>query len=336
MLQPVRIGVVGVGKFGRLHARTLAGLAEAELVALVHRNEARLAEVQRELPGVRGWTDLDAALRESGAEAWVVATSTRAHVSVAEQILASGASALVEKPLAENLAGARRLAPLVAADSRNLMLGHILLFAPEFRRLIAELPRRGPLAYFHAGRHRPTITADLFPDESPLRLLMVHDLYLALALTGGAEPVRAAGRLRPRPAGGYDLATAELEWAGGVWGSFTASYLTPPGMGSDGFDRLEAFGQGWAARLELNPQPFTIWSECAEWPLALDIDDDPSAPSGWLAEELRHFCRVVRGRAAVPPGARYSDGLRIMEWLDRLERSAIDAAARAEETPEPR
>jgi predicted dehydrogenase len=323
MMQPVRIGVVGIGNFGRLHARTLAGLTEAELVALVARREASLAGVGRELPGVRGWTDMDAALRDSGAEAWVVATRTDSHIALAEQILASGASVLVEKPLAEDPASARRLAPLVAPDSRNLMLGHILLFAAEFRRFVQEVARRGPLAYFHSYRHRPLATADLFPEETPLRLLMVHDLYMAMALTGGAEPVRASARLHPRPGGGCDLALAELEWVGGTWGSFTASYLTPPGMGSDGFDRLEAFGRGWAARLEMNPQPFTIWAERAEWPLALDIYDDPAAPSGWLAEELRHFCRVVRGQAAVPIGARFGDALRIMEWLERLEQSAV-------------
>jgi predicted dehydrogenase len=319
---PVRIGIVGVGNFGRLHARTLAGLAEAALVALVDARADRLAEVARELPGVHTWTDLDVALRESGAEAWVVATSTHAHIAVAEQILASGASVLVEKPLAESLASARRLGPLIAADSRNFMLGHILLFAAEFRRLLAELPVRGPLVYLQAARHRPINTAELFPGETPLRLLMVHDLYLALALSGGAEPTRAAARLRPRPGGGYDLATAELAWADGMCASFVASYLTPPGMGGDGFDRLEVFGRGWAARLELNPRPLTVWAERAEWPLALDIYDDPASPSGWLAEELRHFCRVVRGRAAVPVGARFEDGLRIVDWMDRLERSA--------------
>jgi hypothetical protein len=93
-------------------------------------------------------------------------------------------------------------------------------------------------------------------------------------------------------------------------------------MPGDGFDRLEVFGADWAARLELNPRPLTVWADRAEWPLALDIADDPAAPSGWLAEELRHFCRVVRGQASVPFGARYEDGLRLMAWLERLEQSA--------------
>jgi predicted dehydrogenase len=326
-VQPVRIGVVGIGNFGRLHARTLAGLAEAQLVALVDHREARRAELAQELPSIRSWADLGSALHESGAEAWVIATQTDTHVVLAEQILASGASVLIEKPLAQDLASARRLAALATPDSRNLMLGHILLFATEFRRLLAEMQRRGGLIYLQATRHRPAGTAALFPDESPLRLLMVHDLYLALALTGAVEPIRATARLHPGSGGNADLALAELEWADGAWASFAASFLTPPGMAGDGFDRLEAFGRDWAARLELNPRPLTLWAERAEWPLALEIDDSPGAPSGWLAEELRHFCRVVRGQADVPFGARFEDGLRIMAWLERLEQSAAEHGA---------
>jgi len=141
-------------------------------------------------------------------------------------------------------------------------------------------------------------------------------------LTGGAEPVRISARLRAREDGRLDLAKAHLEWPNGVWASLTASYLTPPGMSSDGFDRLEVFGQGWAGQLRLNPQPFELWSDRAEWPLALNVYADPVAPSGWLAEELRHFCRVVRGQADPPLGARFQDALRIQNWLEQLETSA--------------
>jgi predicted dehydrogenase len=317
----IRIGVVGLGSFGRLHALTLAGLAEAELVALVDSRAAVLAELRQQLPGVPGWTNLADALNQAEAEAWVIATRTESHIPLAEQILAAGAHVLIEKPLAEGLAVARRLEAMVAANPERVMLGHILLFASEFRQLLQEVGRRGPLIHFHLARHRPASTWDIY-QETPLRLLMVHDLYLTLALMNGEEPVRLSGRLHRRPGGGFDLARAELEWASGAWGSLTASYLTPPGLAGDGFDRIELFGQGWAAHLRLNPQPLEIWAERAEWPLALNISADPIAPTGWLAEELRHFCRVVRGQAQPPLGARYADGLRIQGWLEQLEMSA--------------
>ena len=322
-MRAVRIGVIGVGRFGGLHARTLAGLAEADLVAIVETNAAARSAISVELPGVPCWDDLEQALAHSGAEAWVIATQTASHIPLAERLLATGAAVLVEKPLAPSRAEAARLAPLVAPDSRNLMLGHILLFAPEFRRLAQEAGARGGLTYMQATRHRPALTFEQFGGESPLRLLMIHDLYMTLLLARGAEPERATAALHARPGGGVDLAIARLEWPDGLWATLTASYLAPVGMPSDGFDRLELYGQGWAALMELNPQPLTLWAERAEWPMSLAIDADPLAPSGWLAEELRCFCRVVRG-AEPPLGCRYQDGLQLMGWIERLERSAAE------------
>jgi hypothetical protein len=55
-LAPVKVGVVGPGCFGRLHALTLARIAEANLVALVARRQASLDALAAELPSVPGWT----------------------------------------------------------------------------------------------------------------------------------------------------------------------------------------------------------------------------------------------------------------------------------------
>src|SRR6187399_2335534 len=92
---PVKVGVVGLGRFGRLHALTLAGLAEAELVGLVARRQASLDALAGELPGIRGWTDLTRAICESEAEAWVVACTTSSHVPVARELLEAGKSVLL-------------------------------------------------------------------------------------------------------------------------------------------------------------------------------------------------------------------------------------------------
>src|SRR5690349_11997811 len=119
--RPVKIAVVGLGRFGRLHSLTIAGLAEAELVGVVARRQDSLDALTRELPGVPGWTSLDQAIRDSGAEAWVVACSTASHVSVTLSLLQAGKSVLLEKPVSDNLLEAKSLAPLVRDDSSNLM-----------------------------------------------------------------------------------------------------------------------------------------------------------------------------------------------------------------------
>ena len=93
---PVRIGVIGTGRFGILHAKTLLGLAESELVALVDCSEKALAELPDEFSGIPKFSTPEDALRKCPAEAWVVSTSTADHVQVALLLLEQHAHVLLE------------------------------------------------------------------------------------------------------------------------------------------------------------------------------------------------------------------------------------------------
>src|SRR3954453_16089204 len=212
-LAPVKVGVIGLGRFGRLHALTLARLAEADLVALVARRQASLDSLGPELPGVPGWTSLKQALAESAAESWVVACTTAAHVPVVRALLEAGKTVLLEKPVADNLEEARSLAPLVRPDSSNLMIGHIVLFNSEFQQLRAEVQQRGALAYIDCVRHRPASIVKDFPGENPLHAVMVHDLNATQVLVDRADPVHYGVRFHRTPAGAVDLAVARLQWS---------------------------------------------------------------------------------------------------------------------------
>jgi predicted dehydrogenase len=317
-LAPVKVGVLGLGRFGRLHALTLARLAEADLVALVARRQASLDTLGSELPGVPGWTSLQEALAESTAEAWVVACTTAAHVPVVRTLLEAGKTVLLEKPVANNLEEARSLAPLVRPDSSNLMIGHIVLFNSEFQQLREEAQQRGELAYIDCVRHRPASILGAFPGENPLQAVMVHDLYATQVLVNRADPVYYSARFHRTRAGDVDLAVAQLQWSDGLLASFAASYLTPGGMPPRGFDRMEVFGTGWSARINPNPRPIEVWGERAYWPMALEIRADATGATGMMTEELRCFCRVVRGQQGVPMGATYDDALQVQQWMDRL------------------
>jgi predicted dehydrogenase len=316
---PVKIGVIGLGRFGRLHALTLAGLMEAELVALVSRRQESIDALAGELPGIPGWTDMNQAIAESSAEAWIVAATTASHVHITKALLNAGKKVLLEKPIADDLAEARSLAPLVKADSSNLMLGHIVLFNSEFQQLRDEAARRGPISFIDSVRHRPANIVQKFPGENPLYAAMVHDLYTVQALLGTTEPTRFTAQYHRTVKGEIDLATAQLQWETGPIATFVASYLTPEGMPPRGFDRMEVFGTGWSARISPNPRPIELWDEArASWPLPLEIRAGAGGATGMMAEELRCFCRVVRGQQAVPAGASYADALQVQEWMDKL------------------
>jgi predicted dehydrogenase len=307
-----------MGRFGNLHARTLAALDGVELVAIVARRQESLEAASEELPEVTGYVDLDSAILNSGAEAWIVACTTNEHVSVVQQLLRAGKKVLLEKPISEEMDEAESLRELVAEDSSNLMLGHILLFNSEFRQLRSEVKQRGELYHIDAVRHRPASILEDFRGENPLYAAMVHDLYCAQALLGGAEPEEFSCQYH-KTKGAIDLANATLTWGNGVVGRFAASFMTPEGMPPRGVDRMEVFGAGWSAKLEPNPRPFSLWSDRAEWPLALEILMDEDGVAGMMAEEQRCFLSIVRGERGVPIGARYEDALQVQRWMNKLD-----------------
>jgi predicted dehydrogenase len=314
----IKCGVIGMGRFGNLHARTLAALDGVELVAIVARRQESLEAASEELPEVTGYVDLDSAILNSGAEAWIVACTTNEHVSVVQQLLRAGKKVLLEKPISEEMDEAESLRELVAEDSSNLMLGHILLFNSEFRQLRSEVKQRGELYHIDAVRHRPASILEDFRGENPLYAAMVHDLYCAQALLGGAEPEDFSCQYH-KTKGAIDLANATLTWGNGVVGRFAASFMTPEGMPPRGVDRMEVFGAGWSAKLEPNPRPFSLWSDRAEWPLALEILMDEDGVAGMMAEEQRCFLSIVRGERGVPIGARYEDALQVQRWMNKLD-----------------
>jgi predicted dehydrogenase len=316
---PLKIGVVGLGAFGRLHVETIANLSEAQLVALVDRDEQQLAQMANSFSEVTPWKDIETALADSDVEAWVVASSTASHVSITEKILTAGKSVLLEKPIASSVAEAKRLAPLISAGSRNLMMGHVLLFNSEFTQLQQEIEQRGPFAYLDCVRHRPVTTLEGYPGESPFHLTMVHDLYMALVLKNREEPHQITAQVHRTQQGQCDLALAQLQWEDGTLASFTASFMTPDGLGSEGYDRLEAFGAGWAARINANPRPLEIWDDRSRWPMTLEMSSAPGSSYGMLAEELRCFCRVVHRQQPVPVGATYQDAIQLLGWLQQME-----------------
>jgi predicted dehydrogenase len=157
---------------------------------------------------------------------------------------------------------------------------------------------------------------------------MVHDLYCIQALMNRAEPTAFSAQIgRQSSDAPADLAMAQLKWGDETVAALTASFLTPRGMGLHGYDRMEVLGGDWAARLTPNPRPIQLWDTGSHYPLGIEIRPDPSCPSGMLAEELRAFCRVVRGVEPVPLGATYEDAIQVQRWIEILENASTRTQA---------
>ncbi|MDN3564953.1 Gfo/Idh/MocA family protein [Paeniroseomonas aquatica] len=213
---PLRIGVLGVGHFGRFHALKLAA---AGLLAGVHdADPARAALVAAEA----GAPALAVPALLAAADAVVITAPTAHHHALAMQALAAGRHVFVEKPIAATTAEAAELTAAARAAGLVLQVGHIERYSAAIRTLRASAATDGALA-FEATRVAPFRPRSL--DVSVVLDLMIHDLDLVLTLAGSPlAEVRASGArvMSDHP----DFAVAQLRFASGAAATVTASRVS--------------------------------------------------------------------------------------------------------------
>jgi predicted dehydrogenase len=210
----LKTAVIGVGHLGRAHARVLASLETAELVAVCDTNEAPGRAIAEEY-NTRFVSDYRELLGQI--EAASVATPTVNHHEITCALLDAGIHVLVEKPIARTVAEADEMIALAAANSLVLQVGHIERFNPAFTALQKQLTRP---VFFEA--HRMGIFTPRSLDIDVVMDLMVHELDIIASLVN-SEVVKLEAVGIPILTPKIDLANARLEFANGCTANITAS-----------------------------------------------------------------------------------------------------------------
>lgn len=320
MQESIRIAVLGAGQFGTLHARTLAGLPEAQLVAIGDALPERAQTLADELGVKSTFTDLGEFLQTTQVDGIVIATRTSTHVPLAQIALDAGLAVLIEKPVAENTADISQL--LQHSNAHRAMAGHICLFHSLIGPLLQRVQKEG-FRTAHLARHRPSWMCNRFPEEHPIRMTMVHDLYVLAQMVNGEEPVSMEARQAANSKGQIDCSWVTLRWKDGRVATLESHWLVPAGGPSDGWDRTEVFGTDYHAIVDTNPAPLVWTSDNTQWPQALEIGEIAGRPVGMLAEELRSFIALCNGKAA-PAGCRLEDALQLQQWMEKLLNCAAE------------
>lgn len=210
----MRTAVVGVGGFGRHHARIYSEMPEAELVAIVDANpevRARVAE-QWKVPGFA-----DVAELPRDVEAVSVAVPTALHHAIALPFLERGVSVLVEKPMVRTLEEGRALIEAAERTGAVLQVGHVERFNPAVRALAEHNIRP---RFIEAARVAPFSFRSA--DVGVVLDLMIHDIDLVLHLAG-TEPERVEAIGVGVLTGHEDIANARVTFADGCVANLTAS-----------------------------------------------------------------------------------------------------------------
>ncbi len=214
------MGVVGVGAFGRNHARVYRELAQqgGVQVAGVVDTDAQAAAAAGQRFGVPVLPSL--AVLKGNVDAVSIAVPTVHHLAVARELLEAGIDVLIEKPLAASLGEADELIRLAQRTSRVVQVGHLERFNPAVRATVPLLTR--PL-FFEV--HRLSVFTPRSLDVDVVLDLMIHDLDIVLSFVRSPmKEVRAVGL--PILSDKVDIANVRLEFENGCVANFTASRVS--------------------------------------------------------------------------------------------------------------
>jgi predicted dehydrogenase len=291
MTARLRVGLIGAGAMGGLHARVLAQSTRADLVFVCDPDASGKELAERYdvdwLPSF-GTTDVDAL---------VIASPTETHRDLALEAIEAGVPLLVEKPLADTFESSVAIVEASAAADIPIMCGFVERFNPTIMTAMEFVEQ--PL-HITAVRHSPYVARIRTGVTSDL---LIHDVDIVLRLIGG-QPRSVDGRLgyfHPESQrGSEDLAEALLQFTNGSVAACSASRVSQRKIRSMAITDLDRL-----VEIDLLRQDITIYRHVANAPATDDglgyrqqtiIDvplvmyrDEP------LVAQLAHFCNLIEG-----------------------------------------
>jgi predicted dehydrogenase len=187
-VQPLKVGLIGVGKMGRNHLRVMSYMKPVQVVFIHDRDRETELEFAEEY-GTRPADDLERDLKQ--VDAVVLATPTSTHLEYIERASKFVSNIFVEKPLTDSLETTRTAARLAKDRNLRIQVGFIERFNPVVTELAKIVGRSSQVVSMDLTRTDKVLDRNL--DVDVVLDLMVHDLDLALYLRGPVERIQAFG-----------------------------------------------------------------------------------------------------------------------------------------------
>ena len=303
--------MIGVGAFGRNHARVYQQLQQAgsvRLVGVVDPNTARADAIAREF-GCKSFGSVDQMLTtHSEVQAASVAVPTVLHLEVARALMEAGVDVLIEKPVAATLGEADELIRLAIEHKRVAQVGHLERFNPAVR---ATLPLIKQPMFFEV--HRLSVFSPRALDVDVVLDLMIHDLDVVLTFVKSeVKEIRAVGL--PILSGKVDIANVRIEFESGCVANFTASRVS-----TERVRKLRFFQAGQYISIDYGRQDVLVFSVGSASGMTAEPSVNPqiamtkpaiTAEEPLLAE-IKAFLQAVRERSR--PAVSLEDGRRALE-----------------------
>lgn len=305
----MRVGVIGVGYLGSLHARKLASFPDVDLAGVCDIDEKRGRAVAQECA-----TSYVARTRDllRVVDAVSIAVPTTAHFGVAMEAMRAGVHVLLEKPIAATVREGRALVREAGARRLVFQIGHLERFNPAVLAAASlltepkfiECHRLGPFG----GRGS---------DVDVVLDLMIHDIDLILAFVRSpVSRIQAVGV--PVVSTNIDIANARLAFAGGCVANVTASRVSARKQ-----RKIRIFQEDAYVSMDFVEHRIQIFRRT--WPdgpgrglpeiAGERLETEGGDP---LRDEIRSF--VDCARSGAPPRVSGGDGLAALELAFRILR----------------
>lgn len=215
--EKLRIGVVGTGYMGSLHAQHFAAHEHVDLVGVVDIDSSQAQSVGDSV-GCAAYTDPCHLLGEIDAVS--IAVPSVLHREVAEIFLCEGIHMLMEKPLASSVSDAETIVERAQDNNAKLLVGHQERFNSAIMGIAHRIDRPKYIETNREGQF-----AGRGGDVDVITDLMIHDIDLVLAMV--KSPVETVSALGASVVTAHvDIANARLEFENGTVANVTASRVS--------------------------------------------------------------------------------------------------------------
>jgi predicted dehydrogenase len=235
----MRVAIVGAGRRGIVHGRAAASFPDTDVVAVIDPDAGRAAALARELGGRAFRSHLEA-LAETQPNAVVLCSPPPLHVDQALDAIGFGATLLIEKPVALDLASVARLGIAARDANRLVLVCQQLRYAPGALRAKQALEgRRIALVHSWLYRQKPDIKGNWQRSWGGGHVVenQIHPIDLTRYVLGDpGEPISVYARYGERfydvdaDWDNWDSYSVSLAFRDGAVGSVATTYGSFPGL----------------------------------------------------------------------------------------------------------
>ena len=257
-MSEIGVALLGCGRMGQEHARSLAGIPEVRVAAVADPVEEAAETARRLCRADRVLADPLEAIEDPAVDAVVIVTPTDTHASLTRAAARAGKAIFCEKPVALDLDTTRAAMRLVEQAGVPFQIGFNRRFDAGFAAAKAQIEAGavGRIEQFRAVGRDPgppplaylEVSGGQFVDQ------VVHEFDMARFLVGEIVEVSAWGAVRVDPRigelGDTDTATTLLRFEDGALGVVESSRRAVYGYDI----RAEVFGSGGKLVVEALPK----------------------------------------------------------------------------------